>query len=149
MATTVVEPVFVDTNILIYAQQALSPFHPQATAKLQALAAAGHPLWISRQILREYLAVMSRPGVLTAAIPMTNLVSDVQAFERQFLIAEDGPIVMGHLLNLLTAIPCAGKQIHDANIIATMLGHGIQRLLTHNNADFTRFAAHVTVLPLI
>jgi predicted nucleic acid-binding protein len=139
----------VDTNILIYAQQSLSPFHPPATAKLRDLAAAGHPLWISRQILREYLAVMSRPGALTAAVPMTSLVSDVQSFERQFLIAEDGPIVMGHLFSLLAAIPCAGKQIHDANVVATMLGHGIQRLLTHNIADFTRFAAHVTIIPLI
>ncbi len=149
MATTVVEPVFVDTNIMIYAQQALSPFHSPATTKLRDLAAAGHPLWISRQILREYLAVMSRPGALTAAVPMTSLIADVQAFERQFLVAEDGPVVMSHLLNLLAAIPCFGKQIHDANVIATMLGHGIQRLLTHNVADFTRFAAHITIIPLI
>ena len=32
MVTTIVEPVFVDTNNLIYAQQALSPFNAQATA---------------------------------------------------------------------------------------------------------------------
>ena len=51
MATTAVEPVFVDTNILIYARQALSPFHTLATAKLNALASVGHPLWVSRQTL--------------------------------------------------------------------------------------------------
>jgi predicted nucleic acid-binding protein len=149
MATTAVEPVFVDTNNLIYAQQALSPFHAPATAKLHALASAGHPLWISRQVLREYLAVMSRPGMLTAPVPMASLVFDVQAFQRQFLVAEDGPIVTGCPLNLLASIPCAGKQVHDANIVATMLAHGIPKLLTHNVADFNRFAAHITVIPLI
>lgn len=149
MATTAVEPVFVDTNNLIYAQQALSPFHPLAIAKLHDLASAGHPLWISRQILREYLAVMSRHGALTTPVPMAGLVSDVQAFQRQFLIAEDGPVVTGHLLNLLVSIPCAGKQVHDANIVATMLAHGIPKLLTHNVADFNRFAAHITVVPLV
>ena len=121
MATTAVEPVFVDTNNLIYAQQALSPFHAVATARLHNLAAAGHSLWISRQVLREYLAVMSRPGALTAPVPMVRLVADVQAFQRQFLIAEDGPGVTQHLLNLLATVPCTGKQVHDANIVATML----------------------------
>jgi predicted nucleic acid-binding protein len=66
MTTTAAEPVFVDTNILIYAQQQLSPYHTSAVAKLHELAAAGHILWTSRQILREYLAAMSRPGALTA-----------------------------------------------------------------------------------
>jgi predicted nucleic acid-binding protein len=149
MAPTAVEPVFVDTNNLIYAQQALSPFHTIATAKLHDLVAAGHPLWISRQILREYLAVMSRPGALTAAVPMASLVSDVQAFQTQFLIAEDGASVTSHLLNLLATIPCAGKQVHNANIVATMLAHGIPRLLTHNVVDFNRFAAHIMIIPLV
>ena len=109
MATTAVEPLFVDTNILVYAQQALSPFHAVATATLQNLAAAGHPLWISRQILREYLAVMSRPGALTAPLPIAALVADVQGFQSQFLLAEDGPTVTSHLLQVLSAVPCAGK----------------------------------------
>src|SRR5947209_6479964 len=98
MATTAVEPVFVDTNILIYTYQAHSPFHIQATTKLLDLQTAGHPLWISRQILREYLAAMSRPGGLTAPVPMIDLLSDVQVFLTQFLIAEDGPAITGHLL---------------------------------------------------
>jgi predicted nucleic acid-binding protein len=32
-----------------------------------------------------------------------------------------------------------GKQIHDANIVAVMLTHGIHRLATYNQADFQRF----------
>jgi len=80
---------------------------------------------------------------------MAALLADVQTFQKQFFIAEDGPVVTGHLLNLLASIPCAGKQVHDANIVATMLAHGIQKLLTHNVADFNRFAAHITVIPLV
>ena len=146
---TAVDAVFVDTNILVYAQQALSPYHSLATAKLHALVSAGHPLWISRQVLREYLAVMSRPGALTAPVPMTALIADVQSFQAQFLLAEDGPTITVHLLNLLGSIPCAGKQIHDANIVATMLAYGITKILTHNVGDFTRYAMQISVLPLI
>ncbi len=148
MATTAVEPIFVDSNLLIFAKQALSPFHAQATAKLQSLAAVGHVLWISRQVLREYLVAMSHPATLTKPVSMANLIADVQAFERQFQIAEDGPGVTSHLLNLLSTIPCLGKQIHDANIVATMMSHGISNLVTHNVADFNRYAGHIKVIPM-
>ncbi|OKH59965.1 hypothetical protein NIES2130_05770 [Scytonema sp. HK-05] len=49
-------PVFIDTNILVYANLALSPFHSQATERLQAMEEQEIELWISRQTLREYLA---------------------------------------------------------------------------------------------
>jgi predicted nucleic acid-binding protein len=149
MATTVADPVFVDTNILAYSKLAASGFHGPARAKLNDLAAAGHVLWISRQVLREYLAALSRPGTLTTPVPMPTLLADVRAFQTQFLLAEDGPAVTAHLLNLLGSVPCAGKQVHDANIVATMLSHGIPKLLTHNIADFNRFAGLIAVLPLV
>ena len=33
-----------------------------------------------------------------------------------------------------------GKQVHDCNIVATMLGTGVTRLATRNPADFERYA---------
>lgn len=149
MATMAVDPIFVDTNILVYSTITLSPFHSVALAQLNDLAAAGHPLWISRQILREYLAALSRPNVVTVPIPMATLIADVRSFELRFPVAEDTASVTFHLLNLLGAITCAGKQIHDANIVATMLAHSIPKLLTHNVADFKRFAGHITIVPLV
>jgi predicted nucleic acid-binding protein len=149
MATTAADPVFVDTNVLVYSRQAPSPFHTTAVAKLADLRAAGYELWISRQILREYLASMSRPGVHAGSVPMSVLVNDARAFAATYRVAEDGPAVTAELFALLTTIPAAGKQVHDANIIATMLAHGIPRLLTHNVADFNRFAGHITVEPLV
>jgi predicted nucleic acid-binding protein len=46
-------------------------------------------------------------------------------------------------------ISSAEKQVHDANITATMLVYGIESLLTHNIADFQRFSHLITVVPLI
>ena len=149
MATTAVDPVLVDTNVLIYHQIARSPFYAAARNQLRDLSAAGHALWVNRQILREYLAATSRPGTVTPPLSMTALIADVRTFQARFFIAEDGPAVTVHLLSLLTSIPCGGKQIHDANIVATMLAHGIPRLLTHNVADFSRFAGIITVVPLV
>lgn len=149
MAMTAVDPVLIDTNVLIYHQIASAPFHAAARSRLADLSAAGHPLWVSRQILREYLAVMSRPGTVTPPLPMAVLIADVRTFESALSIAEDGSAVTMHLLSLLASFPCSGKQVHDANIVATMLAHGIPSLLTHNVADFSRFTSVITVIPLV
>ncbi len=149
MATTAVDPVFADTNILVYSRIAQSSFRADALAMLSDLDAAGHPLWISRHILREYLVTMSRPGTLAVPPPMPSLIGDVRFFESKFLIAEDGPTVTSSLLHLLSSVACSGLQIHDANIVATMLAHGISKLLTHNVADFQRFSGHSSVIPLV
>jgi predicted nucleic acid-binding protein len=149
MATTVVERTFVDTNILIFAHLSLSPFHRAAITRLQELDSGGAELWISRQILREYLSAMTKPGVLTGSIPIPSLLSDVRYFTARFRIAEDGPAVTNNLLTLTETIPLLGKQVHDANIIATMQAYDISKLITHNTADFTRFSSLITVFPLI
>lgn len=54
MATTDVEPVFVDTNILIHANDEDSAFHGYARTRLMELETSGCDLWINRQVLREY-----------------------------------------------------------------------------------------------
>jgi len=149
MTTRDDDPVFIDTNVLVYANLALSPFHQDAIQRLTTFAAGGVALWVSRQILREYLSAMTRPGLLTGTIPIASLIGDVQSFSTQFHVAEDGPDVTANLLVLLQQIPSAGKQIHDAKIVATMQTHGVPRLLTHNTDDFTRYAGLITALPLV
>ena len=141
-------PVFVDTNVLVYAKLARSAMHLTAVDALRNLDREGADLWISRQVLREYLAAMTRPGTLTDEIPLSALTDDVRVFSAQLQIAEDGPAVTERLLALMLATPVGGKQVHDANIVATMHVHGITRLLTHNTGDFNRFAGEIVLLPL-
>jgi predicted nucleic acid-binding protein len=57
--------------------------------------------------------------------------------------------VLERLLQLLAAYPGAGKQVHDANLVAAMLVHGVGRLLTFNATDFQRFAGAVEIDGLV
>jgi hypothetical protein len=41
------------------------------------------------------------------------------------------------------------RQIHDANLVATMLAYGIPELLTNNPAHFQRLADRITVRSLV
>ena len=149
MATTGGDAVFVDTNVLVYSKQQFSPFNAAAVARLEELRRQSATLWTSRQVLGEYLVVMSRPGGLTAPVPIADLVQDIGEFTANLLLAEDSASVTQELLQLLTQVTVGGKQVHDANIVATMLVYRIPRLLTNNAGDFTRFRNRVIVLPLV
>ena len=145
MATMAAEPRFVDTNILVYASQLTSPWHDRAEAVLRAADADSAELWISDQILREYLSVVTRLPPSGAGVPMREAIEHVRFFIQRFWMAQGGALARAELLTLLATYPTAGKQVHDANIVATMLANGVTHLLTNNVADFRRFEGLITV----
>jgi predicted nucleic acid-binding protein len=142
------DPVFIDTNVLIYATRRSASEHAAAQAALAWLEGEGRGLWISFQILREYLAAVTRPQATSPALPMGTAIADVRCFQQVFYVAEDRPVVLDRLLALLGTHFAAGRQVRDTNIVATMIEYGIYRLLTFNAADFRRFAGIIELEPL-
>ena len=142
------ESVFVDTNVLIYATRPLAAQHAAAQAALARLEDEGSMMWISPPMLREYLAAVTRPQATSPALAMTTAIADVRRFRSAFEVAEERPGVLDRLLDLLAVRRGGGRQVHDANIVATMLEHGIRRLLTFNPTDFRRFARIIDIEPL-
>jgi predicted nucleic acid-binding protein len=92
--------------------------------------------------LREYLAILTRPQQFSITLPIATVVQDIRYLQNRFLVAEDGSQITARLLALIAEIPVGGKQVHDANIVATMLVYGISQLLTHN---ITRCATYCFV----
>ena len=144
----VTQACFVDTNVLVFAASSGAPLHQRASEELRKRVASGQQLWISRQVLREYLAALSRPQTFAKPRPARELVSDIRYFLGHFHLAEEGSAVTEKLLELIEKVDIGGKQIHDANIVATMLTGGIPTLLTHNVGDFVRFGDVIEVIPL-
>jgi predicted nucleic acid-binding protein len=130
---------FVDTNVLLRATNSSLPLHTEADRLIRRMRNDEVELWISRQVLREYLAQITRPGFLSPAIPIDQAVQMIQTLQELFIVADETEQVTRHLLALLRAHPTAGKQVHDANIVATMLVNGIDTLLTQNIDDVKRF----------
>lgn len=146
--TTDADPVFLDTNILIRANVAEAPYHSECLTAIKKLRAENRALWLSRQVLREYMVVLTRPQGFVNPHPAQVVAQRVRYFLSHFFTAEDSAQVMQSLLNLVETIPMGGKQIHDANIAASMLTYGVTHLLTLNTADFSRFSSHITILSL-
>lgn len=140
--------VFVDTNILLRGMLSQMDKHQTASHRLLALRAAGSELWISPQVIREYLVQVTHPRTFVPPLPIEAIARQVNEIQTLFFIAEETVAVVVRLMQLLKEQPTRGKQIHDANIVATMLTYGIGTLLTLNVEDMKRFSEKVEVITL-
>ena len=138
-----------DTNVFLSATDLGRAEHRQAMVIFNEWAGRATTLYASGQVMREYLAVATRPAEKNGiGLKQADALANVRAFRmRTSLLAEDGRVA-DRLLGLLDLISCGGKQVHDANVVATMLVHGIDTLITINVADFSRFEQHITLIPL-
>lgn len=137
---------FIDTNVLVYSRIPNSPHHDVARARLKRASQDTEPLRVSRQVMREYLSVVTRPQTWAAAIARDEALDDVERLARSFEILEDGPVVTETLIALCREVPVGGMQFHDANIVATMLAHGEHRLLTFDTGDFRRYGDRIELV---
>ncbi len=146
---TAPDRVMLDTNVLIAATDEGRAEHHDALTVVNDWAAGHTELCTSGQILREYLAVATRPVSMNGlGLHLPDALGNVSAIRaRVTLLAEDAKVA-DRLLGLLADVECRGKQVHDANLIATMLAYGIRAVVTMNTADFARFAGHVTLIRL-
>lgn len=139
------EPLFIDTNVLIYANVAGAPFHEQALNGLKSAHRSERPLWISHQVLREFIAARTRPQTFTQPSTPEVVIERVRYLEERFRVADDTNAVTRELTKLLGDFKIGGKQVHDANIVATMLAYKIPCLLTHNVKDVERFGEMIRI----
>jgi len=147
--TTRPSRVMLDTNVILSATDEGRAEHRQAMLIFSNWAGHGTALYASGQIMREYLAVATRPADKNGlGLEQADALANVRAFRtRTSLLSEDSKVT-DCLLSLLDETRCSGKQVHDANVVATMLVHGIGSLITMNLADFARFEHHIKVIPL-
>jgi predicted nucleic acid-binding protein len=138
-----------DTNVLLAATDKGRAEHEQALKIFNDWPGRGTTLYTSGQIMREYLAVATQPaGKNGLGLKLADALANVHAFRgRTSLLAEDGKVA-DRLLALLADVACGGKQVHDANVVATMLAHGIDTVVTINLDDFTKFGGHVRLVGL-
>jgi predicted nucleic acid-binding protein len=146
---TAPERVMLDTNVLIAATDESRAEHRDALTVVNDWATGRTELCTSGQILREYLTVATRPAEKNGlGLNLPDALGNVHAIrERTTLLAEDGKVA-DRLPSLLADVECRGKQVHDANVIATMLVHGVRAVVTMNLGDFARFEGHVSLIRL-
>jgi predicted nucleic acid-binding protein len=149
MTTLAVDHVLLDTNILLAATDEGRPDHSLAQDALNRWPSQGTTCYTSPQVLREYLVVCTRPTAVNGiGLSQAEAFGNVRALRERLRFLDDSEKVFDALANLLDTVPCVGKQIHDANVVATAKAHGIAAIATQNVSDFTRFESYVRLMPL-
>ena len=138
-----------DTNVFLAATDESRAEHSGALALLNRWPDANATLCVSGQILREYLTVATRPADRNGlGLKPAEAAANVRAIQdRTALLAEDARVTE-RLLRLCDDVQFAGRQVHDANVVATMLVHGVGTVVTMNAGDFERFGGYISVLSL-
>ena len=141
-------PVFLDTNVFLRHNIVETPEHVAVRAAIERLINDECILWISWQVVREFAVVLTRPQTFAKPLTTTEVAAQLKRLLPLFQVANETARVAANLLTLMEQHPMGGKQIHDANIVATMQAYGITHLFTLNPADFVRFSELITVITL-
>jgi hypothetical protein len=131
----------VDTDVLVYAANASSPFHLACRQALEGWRRGPGAWYATWAILYEFLRVTTHPRVLSPAWSAGQAWSFVEA-----LLASPGfgvlvatarhPAVVAEVLREVPHL--SGNLLHDAHTAVLMREHGIRRVYTRDT-DFHRF----------
>jgi toxin-antitoxin system PIN domain toxin len=140
----------VDTNVLVHAHRAESPFHVQAKTTLRALA-EGYAAWaIPWPCVHEFYAKVTHPRIFRPPSSVEQALAQIEAWLKSpsiVLLAENSDHFR-HLARLTRNAHVEGPMVHDARIAALCLSHGVTELLSADR-DFGRFPDLRTRNPLV
>lgn len=135
--------VVVDTNILLSATDRSRVQHEAARTFLRE---DPRDLHLTPQVAREYLAVATRPAGLNGlGLAPEAAVANVRELLRSLGMLHEGTASTAHLLRLVADGAGAGRQVHDATLVAVALAHGAAAVVTDDTSHFARFADHIRI----
>lgn len=131
----------VDTNVLVYAADADSPFHARCRERLEEWRREPGAWYVTWGILYEFLRITTHPRVMrrpwsgqeawrfVAALLASPGLDVLVQTDRHEAVAE---LVFAEVQNL------GGNLVHDAHTAVLMREHGVRRIVTRDT-DFYRF----------
>jgi toxin-antitoxin system PIN domain toxin len=140
----------VDTNVLVYAHRAESPFHERARARICELAESSRTWAIPWPCVHEFLAIVTHAKIYRPPTPIDRALDQVDAWleSPQLVMLGEGDEHWSMLRACVASGRVDGPRIHDARIAALCLSHGVHELWSADR-DFSRFAGLRVANPLV
>jgi toxin-antitoxin system PIN domain toxin len=139
-----------DTNVLVQAEVAHSPFHAVARTLVVEFAEGRAPWAIPWPCVYEFLRVVTHPRVFHPPMPSAAALKDL----RQIL-ASPSLVLLAEterhaevMAAVMEASGASGNLVHDAHIASLCIEHGVSELVT-GDRDFARFPQVRTSNPFV
>lgn len=129
-----------DTNVLVYAHRADSPFHGAAAAAVRRLAEGSAPWALPWPCLHEFFSVATHPRIYGPPSTTEQALAQIDAWLQSptaVLLAE-GAGYWPVLREALEQGKVAGPMVHDGRVAALCRMHGVRELWSADR-DFSRF----------
>ena len=131
--------ILVDSNILLYAEDALSPHHDAAREWWDGQLSGTSPVCLCWTVIGAFVRLGTNPRIFENPLPLKAAIARVQSWLRQpctrlIYSTERHWSVYQDLLIVGQAI---GNLVTDAHLAALALQHGCELMST--DADFARF----------
>ncbi len=132
--------ILLDTNVLLRWQEFRNPDYLLINRVVDQLLLRNENLFYTAQNISEFWNTLTRPissnGFGYSPNEADERVSQIES-KFKFLSDEAEQYLVWRML--VVKYQVRGVQVHDARLVATMLHHGVTRILTFNAADFTRY----------
>lgn len=140
--------ILLDTNILLRLLNLEDPEYRIVRSAVDTLVARGEELCYASQNLVEFWNVCTRPANKNG-LGLTTAETDVRAklIESRFSLLPETGSVHTEWRRLVVDHAVVGTKVHDARLVAAMLAHSVDQLLTLNDRDFARYAAISVIHP--
>lgn len=141
--------IVIDTNILVGAIQTFDArLRLTARDAIKGLLARDEALVCFPQNLVEFWNVVTRPANANGlGFSPEQAARYVSRFETILRILPETPQIFPAWKDLVLTHKVSGIQVHDARIVAAMLVHQVNRILTFDVTDFRRYALITTLHP--
>jgi uncharacterized protein len=140
----------IDTNLLLHAHRADSPFHERALASIVGLAEARGAWAIPWSCLHEFVSTATHPRVFNPPTKPAVAIAAVNGWlgSPTLQVLHETPEHWQIICDLITSGRIDGSRVHDARIAAVCLGNGVREFWTADR-DFSRFPSLTVRNPLI
>jgi len=126
--------ILVDTNVLVRSVEGAHPLMRIARDSLRHLYEEGHELCVTPQNVAEFWNVCTRPAKLNGlgnGIPATDRLAS--RIESLFTILPDSLDTFRRWRDLVVSHAVKGAEVHDTRLVAAMLVHRVDAILTFNS----------------
>ena len=120
--------------------------HAEIKRVIDVLVSRGDTVAITPQVLVEFQALATRPKEANG-LGMMPLEANQQSryMEERFEMLVETPLVYTRWRDLMERYEVRGRQVYDARLVAVMLTHEVECLLTGNASHFRRYS-EITVI---
>jgi predicted nucleic acid-binding protein len=137
-----------DTSVILRLNEPGNPLCKIVQESLEKLLQNGEVLVLVPQILVEFWVVATRPkSVNGLGLTIDEAKAEIENLQKVFILLPENEQIFDKWQTLVFNHKVSGKVAHDARIVAAMIVHKIENILTLNPGDFQRFSEIKAVKP--